>query len=58
VKEYIIGYRNLGIFYENAINRIFDDIVKSANPKKIKVIGEFNPRGGITSKVEASYENP
>lgn len=55
LKEYILGYRNLGIFYENAVNRILEDIVKASSPKKIKVIGEFNPRGGITTKIEASY---
>jgi len=34
LKEYILGYRNLGIFYENAVNRILQDVVKSCNPKK------------------------
>lgn len=55
LKEYILGYRSLGIFYENAVNRILQDILKACNPKEIKVIGEFNPRGGISSKVEAKY---
>ncbi|MEW6681014.1 MAG: preQ(1) synthase [bacterium] len=55
LKEYILGYRNLGIFYENAVNRILEDIVKATSPKQVKVIGEFNPRGGIISKIEASY---
>ncbi|MGB9677600.1 MAG: preQ(1) synthase [Candidatus Ratteibacteria bacterium] len=55
LKIYIQAYRNLGIFYENAVNRILRDIVKAAKPKWIKVKGEFNPRGGIKSIIEAKY---
>jgi 7-cyano-7-deazaguanine reductase len=55
LKEYIIGYRNLGIFYENAVNRILDDIVRACRPVRAVVKGEFNPRGGIKSVVEARY---
>ncbi len=55
LKMYILDYRNLGIFYENAVNRILDDIVKACRPVKATVTGEFNPRGGIKSIIEASY---
>jgi 7-cyano-7-deazaguanine reductase len=55
VKMYILAYRNLGIFYENAVNRILDDVVKACRPVKAVVTGEFNPRGGISSVVEAVY---
>jgi len=55
VKMYILAYRNLGIFYENAVNRIMDDVVKACRPVKAVVIGEFNPRGGISSVVRAVY---
>ncbi|MCK9266364.1 preQ(1) synthase [bacterium] len=54
-KIYIQAYRNLGIFYENAINRILKDIVTASKPRWAKVKGEFRPRGGIYSIVEASY---
>jgi len=52
---YLLGYRNLGIFYENAVNRILDDIVKACRPVRATIIGEFNPRGGMMSTVEAHY---
>jgi 7-cyano-7-deazaguanine reductase len=52
---YILAYRDLGIFYENAVNRILEDVVKACRPVKATVIGEFNPRGGISSVVEAVY---
>lgn len=55
LKMYLLGYRNLGIFYENAVNRILDDIVKACRPVKARVTGEFNPRGGIKSTVEAHH---
>lgn len=55
LKEYLTAYRNLGIFYENAVNRILDDIVRACRPKYAVVTGDFNPRGGMTSTVEATY---
>lgn len=55
LKEYILSYRNLGIFYENVINRVLRDIVATCDPVKIEVKGEFTPRGGIHSVVEARH---
>ncbi|HQI22409.1 MAG TPA: preQ(1) synthase [Candidatus Saccharicenans sp.] len=55
LKMYILAYRNLGIFYENAVNRILEDVVKACQPKKALVRGEFTPRGGLSSIVEARY---
>lgn len=54
-KYYILGYRNLGIFYENAVNRILQDLVKACKPKWMVVRGEFNVRGGMKTTVEAKY---
>ncbi len=58
LKHYLLEYRNLGIFYENAINRILEDIVKSCQPVSCVVTGEFNTRGGMHSKIEARYPKP
>ncbi len=55
LKYYIIGYRNLGIFYENIVNRILDDVVKACGPKWAVVTGHFNARGGMTAIIEARY---
>jgi 7-cyano-7-deazaguanine reductase len=55
LKLYIQSYRNIGIFYENAVNRIKNDIVKACRPRQLRVTGEFQPRGGIKSIIEASY---
>jgi len=58
LKEYINAFRNLGIFYENAVNRILRDLVAACRPLSMTVRGEFTPRGGIHSKVEAHYTRP
>jgi 7-cyano-7-deazaguanine reductase len=55
LKLYLLAYRNLGIFYENAVNRILDDIVAACKPVSAVVAGDFNPRGGIRSVIEARY---
>jgi 7-cyano-7-deazaguanine reductase len=49
LKLYLWSYRNDGIFYERAVNRISDDLVAAAKPKWMKVVGDFNLRGGIKS---------
>jgi 7-cyano-7-deazaguanine reductase len=56
LKEYVTRYRDLGIFYENAVNRILHDLVRASRPARMTVRGEFTPRGGIRSLVEARYE--
>jgi 7-cyano-7-deazaguanine reductase len=58
LKGYFTAYRNLGIFYENAVNRILRDIVKACRPVSIKVTGEFTARGGMRSVIEAEYPSP
>ena len=56
LKEYITAYRNVGIFYENLVNRVLRDLVAACDPVSMRVRGEFTPRGGIQSMVEARYE--
>jgi len=55
LKMYELGYRNLGIFYENVVNRFLRDFVRTVKPLTATVTGEFTPRGGIYSKVTASW---
>jgi 7-cyano-7-deazaguanine reductase len=58
LKEYLFCYRNLGIFQENIVNRILDDMVKACNPVWAEVKGDFRPRGGISTVVTATYPRP
>ena len=55
LKLYIHGYRNVGIFYENAVNKILADFVKACRPISATVTGEFTARGGLRSVIQASY---
>ena len=55
-KMYTLEYRNLGIFQENIVNCFVWDIVKACDPLSITVMGDFAPRGGLTTRVTASWQ--
>ena len=55
IKYYFLQYRSLGIFMENSVNRILDDVVRAIKPRSCVVTGEFTPRGGIRSVITAKY---
>ena len=55
LKMYIHSYRNVGIFYENAVNRILQDIAAACRPVWVRVTGTFAARGGLRSVIEARY---
>jgi 7-cyano-7-deazaguanine reductase len=55
LKQYFLEYRNVGIFYENVINRVLNDFVRACQPVWAEVTGEFTPRGGIRSRAKARY---
>ena len=57
-KMYLLAYRDLGIFQENAVNRVLRDVVKAAKPVSARVIGEFTPRGGLSTVVTADWRRP
>ena len=54
-KLYMTAYRDLGIFYENAVNRILRDLAAACKPVWMTVLGEFNARGGIRTRIEVSH---
>ncbi len=56
LKMYTLAYRNLGIFQENIVNKFLEDVVRAAKPVRATVIGDFTPRGGISTKVTAQYQ--
>ena len=58
LKLYLLAYRNLGIFYENVVNRVLRDVVAAAKPGTCVVRGDFSNRGGLTASVEARYRVP
>jgi 7-cyano-7-deazaguanine reductase len=58
LKEYLFTYRNLGIFQENIVNRVLEDVVRAAQSVWAEVTGEFKPRGGIGTIVTARWPRP
>ncbi|MBF0228466.1 MAG: NADPH-dependent 7-cyano-7-deazaguanine reductase QueF [Desulfamplus sp.] len=56
LKFYLLQYRNVGMFYEHVVNRILDDLVDMLEPFYMEIIGEFTPRGGVSSTASAVYE--
>jgi 7-cyano-7-deazaguanine reductase len=56
LKLYLQQFRNEGIFYEHVTNRILDDFVAVAQPRRVELVAEFSARGGITTKVVVRYE--
>lgn len=55
LKLYLQSFRNEGIFYENATNRILDDLVAIVQPRRMKLVAAFTPRGGIATNVSVEY---
>ena len=56
LKLYLQSFRNQGIFYENVTNRILDDLVAVLQPRRMKLVAAFTPRGGITTSVTVVHD--
>jgi 7-cyano-7-deazaguanine reductase len=56
LKLYLQQFRNMGIFYENAANRILDDLVAVIRPRQMTLEAAFTPRGGITTTVTVKHQ--
>lgn len=56
LKMYLQQFRNEGIFYEHATNRILDDLVAAIAPRRMKLVAAFTPRGGISTTITANFE--
>ncbi len=55
LKLYFNQYRDRGIFHEDVVNVILDDLVKLLKPREMEVTGDFNVRGNIKTIVRARY---
>ena len=56
LKLYFHAYRNEGIFFEAATNKICDDIGKALKPRKLVIVADWKARGGFSSVVTAEYQ--
>ena len=57
LKYYFISFRNVGIYQEAVTKRIFEDLQKTLETKKLIVTTIYNTRGGFdTTCVEGSID--
>jgi 7-cyano-7-deazaguanine reductase len=57
LKFYLASYRMVKMFYEEVTNRILEDLVAVARPKRMEIVAEWNIRGGIGTFIRASYNS-
>ncbi|MCB1148278.1 MAG: NADPH-dependent 7-cyano-7-deazaguanine reductase QueF [Leptospiraceae bacterium] len=55
LKEYFFFFRDIGIFHENVVNKVTEDLIACASPRYLKVRGDYNIRGGVKTVVEREY---
>jgi 7-cyano-7-deazaguanine reductase len=55
LKFYLTSYRMVETFFEEATNRILDDLINAVKPKSMEITAAWNTRGGIGTKITASY---
>lgn len=53
LKIYYFSFRQQGIYFEAVVNRILDELSGACSPRWMRVTGNFNVRGGISSVVVA-----
>jgi len=58
LKYYIISFRQVGIYQENATDRIYRDLWEFLKPKYLKVVLEYKPRGGFVARCEKASASP
>ena len=55
LKLYFHAFRNEGIFFEAATNRICDDLGRTLQPRSLTIIADWKARGGFSSRITAEW---
>lgn len=56
LKLYLNKFRDQYISHESATNKIYDDLKKLLEPRRIEVTGDWNPRGNVKTVIRVSSE--
>jgi len=56
LKLYLWTWRDVGVFHEDVVNTILDDLAAFLKPRWLRVVGRFNVRGGISIDVAAERD--
>jgi len=51
LKQYVYQLRNTVVSYERLINIVYDHMIETFDPARLRLVMNFNPRGGISSKL-------
>ena len=57
-KLYLGSFRQFGEFHESCVARIHADLLHLLEPRSLKVIGKFAPRGGIAFHPSVTWWQP
>jgi 7-cyano-7-deazaguanine reductase len=57
IKLYINSFMNRHISHENSANEIYDTLFKNLQPKKLKIIADYNPRGNVHTVITVDSED-
>ncbi len=56
IKLYINSFRNRYVSHEESANEIYETIQKKIEPKYMKLVADFNPRGNVHTVIEINSE--
>ncbi|MGG7048552.1 MULTISPECIES: preQ(1) synthase [unclassified Campylobacter] len=57
IKLYINSFMNRNISHEDSINEIYDLLYRKLEPRYMRIVGDFNPRGNVHTVIEISSES-
>jgi 7-cyano-7-deazaguanine reductase len=56
LKLFLNSFRDVSISHEEATNRIYETLLKKLKPRRLEVVGDFNPRGNVKTVIRVSSE--
>ncbi len=56
LKLWLNSFRDVEISHEEATNRIYDELSAKLKPRRLEVVGDFNPRGNVKTVIRVSSE--
>jgi 7-cyano-7-deazaguanine reductase len=55
LRDYLTGFRARTILQEEVVNEVLEQLVADGAPRWLEVEGNFNVRGGMTTRVVAEH---
>ncbi len=56
LKLFLNSFRDVSISHEEATNRIYETLLKKLRPRRLEVVGDFNPRGNVKTVIRVSSD--